>query len=405
MVRSLALLSVLSLAACVEVAPPLPDAGAVDAQVRRRDAGPDAGPPEELDAFIEWQMRAGGIAGAAAAIVDDGAIAWVGTYGYADLESARLVDEHTLFMVASISKTMVATRALQLAEQGLLDLDEPLETYVPYAVRHPAHPAVPITARMLLTHTAGLGDDWLVLGRASSEDDSTETLAGFAEGYVTPDGAHWGEGNWGSAQPGAARSYCNAAFGVLGDVLERVGGSSFRTQTDEHVFGAIDMDGAGWLLADVEVERLAIPYSYQGGTSFGPLPHGGYAFYPATSLRVSITGLARYLAAVSRGGELDGGRVLEEASVVEMLRVQFPSISRGQALAFSDRRVADHLYVGHGGSSSGNSAQMLLSREGTHGIILLTNSDAYLRSRFGLEAGDRAMEAILERLDAEARRP
>ncbi len=392
------------LLACGEMVTGSPDASmpTPDARVGRRDAGPDGGPPAELDALIEWQMAAGGIPGAAAAIVKDGAIAWIGTYGWADIESDRRVDERTLFLVASISKTMVAVRALQLVEEGRLDLDAPLDTYLPYPVRHPAHPDTPITTRMLLAHTGGLEDAFLTLGRLTTPEDPSVSLAEFSEGYVVPGGAYYDEGNWGRA-PGTRRTYCNAAYGVLGDVLERAGGASFPGQTRDHVFTPLAMDGAGWLLADVDPARLATPYSTGVGNTYGPLSPGGYAFYPATSLRVSVTGLARFLVALSRGGELDGTRILSEESVMAMLTPQYPDIARGQALAFSDRSVGGHPYIGHSGSSVGNSAQMLLSREGTHGIILITNSDAYLRSRLGLDAGDRAMEAILERLDEEAR--
>lgn len=403
MTRRLPCLLALLLSACVEVPPEPRDASTpeLDARVGRRDGGPDAGPPADLDGFLEWQLRAGGIAGAAAAIVRQGEVAWVGTYGWADIASGRAVDEHTLFMVASVSKTMVAVRALQLVEAGRLDLDAPLESYVSYPVRHPAHPEQPITSRMLLTHTGGLADDWLRLADASSGEDPTETLSGFGEGYVTPGGAYWSDANWSAAAPGTRKTYSNAAFGLLGDVLERAGGRPLPEQTRSELFERIGMDGAGWLLSEVDRGRLATPYSYGSG-EYTPLSPGGFAFYPATSLRVSIRGLARFVAALLRGGELEGARFLEEASVSELLRDQVPAIARGQALAFSERRVAGQLYVGHSGSSTGNSAQLLLSRDGTHGIVLLTNSDAYLRSRFGLDAGDRAMEAILERLHAEA---
>jgi CubicO group peptidase (beta-lactamase class C family) len=226
------------------------------------------------------------------------------------------------------------------------------------------------------------------------------SLAAFAEGYVTPGGAYYGEANWG-AQPGTSRSYCNAAFGVVGAVLEAAGGEDLRAQTEGAIFAVLDMDGAGWFIEDIDLARVATPYAGSGGR-FSPLEQSGMAFYPAGSLRVSVTGLARFLLAIDGGGALDGARILTEESVAETLRIQFPEVSSGQALTWSRRRVAGHLYIGHSGSTSGGSTQMLLSAEGTHGIILLTNSDAYLRSRFGLDEGELAMEAILERLDAEA---
>jgi CubicO group peptidase (beta-lactamase class C family) len=372
-----------------------------DARVTRRDAGPDAGPPDDLDGFIAWQLDAGSIPGAAMAIVKDGALAWVGTYGFADIESGREVDEHTLFMVASVSKTMVAARAMQLVEQGRLDLDAPLETYLPYPVRHPSSPDVAVTARRLLTHTSGLADNWLQLAAATDPEDSAVTLGEFAEGYLTESGAYWDETNWGARPTGEARDYCNAALGVMGHVIERAGGEDLRAQTEEGLFTPLAMDDAGWLLADIDRARLATPYS-AGRDAYAPLSPGGYAFYPATSLRVSVVGLGRFVAALLGGGELDGVRVLSSESVAELFRVQFPEVSRTQALSFYERRVGDRAYIGHSGSSAGNSAQLLLSRDGAHGLVLLTNSDAYLRDRLGLSEGDLAIEAILARLDAEA---
>lgn len=368
---------------------------------RVEDAGTDAGPPADLDGFIEHQMRAGGIPGVAAAIVSDGELAWVGTYGYADIESERLVEPHTLFIMASISKTLAAARAMQLVEAGQLDLDAPVETYLGHPMRHPGYPELPITTRMLLTHTSGLEDAWLRLGAVSTNgSDPTVTLAAFTEGYVTPGGAYYSDANWG-AQPGTRRSYCNAAFGVVGAVLEAAGDASLREQSEAAIFTVLDMDGAGWFLEDIDLARVATPYAWSG-RRFLPQEQSGMAFYPAGSLRVSVTGLARFLLAIDGGGALEGARILTEESVTETLRIQFPDIASYQALTWSRRRVAGHLYIGHSGSTSGGSTQMLLSEEGTHGIILLTNSDAYLRTRFGFEEGDRAMEAILERLDAEA---
>jgi CubicO group peptidase (beta-lactamase class C family) len=398
--RWLSLVPLLALVACDGVAL-APDGGASepDAAAPSADAGP---PPEDLDGFIEYQMAAGGLPGLAAAIVRPDGAEWIGTYGFADLEAERPVDEHTLFIMASVSKTVAAVRALQLVEAGRLDLDAPLETYVGFDVRHPDHPDAAITTRMLLTHTSGLMDDFGTLADVTTNGDPTETLAGFAEGYVTPGGAYYDAAtNWGAA-PGAARAYCNAGFGVLGHVLEEAGGAPFDEQTEAAVFAPLAMDGAGWLLADVDASRLATPYGYNG-RGYNPLPQNGFAYYPASSLRVSVAGLSRFAAALLAGGVLEGRRILEEASVEELLRAQIPEIDPRQALAFSRRRVAGHEYVGHSGATFGGSTQMLLSVDRGHALVLFTNSDAYIRSRFGIPEGRDALEAILARLDAEAR--
>ena len=373
-----------------------------DAAIDALPPGPDAGPPAELDAFIEYEMAVGGIPGAALAIVRPTGPAWTGTYGYADIESERLVDEHTLFIMASVSKTLAATRAMQLVELGLLDLDEPVDTYLGYPMRHPGFPDTAITTRMLLTHTSGLEDAFGTLAEVTTVGDPTETLTGFARGYVTPSGAYYdADANWGAA-PGTAYSYANAGFGVVGAILEGAGGAPFSEQSGAAIFEPLLMDGCGWFLSDVDEARVATPYGYNG-RGFNPLPQNGFAYYPASSLRVSVVGLGRFASALLAGGELDGARVLENASVDEMLRLQVPSVARNQALAFSERSIGGHRYIGHSGSTFGGSTQLLLSRDGAHAILLMTNSDAYIRSRLGLNAGDDALDRILERLDLEAR--
>lgn len=389
----------LFLAPACDEAPGVLDAGEADSGITPAlDAGP---PPADLDAFIEWQMAYGGLPGVALAIVRPGEVPSVRTYGFADIESGRLVDASTLFIVASISKTIAAVRAMQLVEAGMLDLDAPIATILGYDVVHPGFPASPITSRMLFTHTSGLEDDFITLAEVTYTSDPTMTLAEFTRAYATPAGSLYSAAaNWG-AEPGTARSYANAGFGIVGDLLERAGGDSFRAQTTASIFEPLAMDGAGWFLADVDAGRLATEYG--GRVRFTALPHRGFAFYPASSLRVSITGLARFAAMLLAGGELDGTRVLSAASVDEMFRVQVPEVHGGQALAFSQRRIGGESYIGHSGSTFGASAQLLLSRAGTHGILLLTNSDAYVRSRLGVDLrGDEAMDAILERLHQEA---
>lgn len=367
------------------------------------DSGPavDAGIPEDLDGYVEHWMAYGGLPGAAIAIVTPTGIPLMRAYGYADIEAELAVEANTLFIMASISKTVAAVRAMQLAREGLLDLDAPVGTYLGYDLVHPLHPDVPISTRMLLSHVSGMEDLFLTLGEATYTGDPTMTLDEFTRAYALEGGALYSEAVWG-AEPGTRRSYCNAGYGVVGQILERAGGAPFPDQTEAAIFAPVDMDGTGWFLADIDTTRLAIPYGWNG-RSYNPLPHRGFAFYPASSLRISIAGLARYAQMILNDGEIDGVRVLEATSNTELLRVQYPSLDAGQAIAFSERSVNGNRYIGHSGSTFGGSTQMLLRRGRSHAILLITNSDAYLRSRIIMRTEGRdAMEAILSRLDEEA---
>ncbi len=103
----------------------------------------------QVDAQLQTLMEAGGVPSMAVGIVVDDTLTWAKGYN-----SVAGVD--TVYIVGSVTKPFIATAALQLYERGLLDLDADINTYLPYSIRHPQYPEVPITVRMLLTHQSGL---------------------------------------------------------------------------------------------------------------------------------------------------------------------------------------------------------------------------------------------------------
>ena len=378
----------------------LSDAPPVDAPRIRRDAGT---PPDDLTGFIDWHMREGGIYGLAAATFRGGEIDRVFTHGMAT--ETLPVDEHTLFIVASVSKTVVATLLLQLVESGQLDLDADIATYLGFPVRHPMFPDVPITTRMLATHTSGLEDDWILLGNVTTPDvDASMTLAEFADLYLRGERVtyHWSEG-----APGTRRAYCNAGFGILGAIVEAAGGAPLPQQSETRIFGPLDLDGASWMLADTDTARLAEEQTFLRTTlTYSAQPHRGFGFYPATSLRISVTGLARWVLAHALGGELEGTRFLSAESLALLETPAFPSLSSGQHFVWYAERIGGVTYNGHTGSTFGASAIVVYGASGSAaddtGLVLLTNSDAYIRSRLGDSAGADALETIAARLLSEA---
>lgn len=370
-----------------------------DAPAIMRDAGPreDAGPPpEDLEGFVRWHMAAGGILGLSAAVTTPDRTVLTLTLGEAS--EGVPVDEHTQFVLASISKTFVATAAFQAAEDGTLDLDAPLEDALGHAARNPAFPDVPVTTRMLLAHTSGLRDDLVALGMGSSAGaDPTVSLATFTREYLA-DPAHW------ESEPGTAYDYSNAGYGVVGAVLEAATGRDLRAFTEERIFAPLMLDGAAWFLADLELARVATPYSWNARTGFSPLAQEGLSFYPASTLRVSIAGMARYARAVSRGLELDGARVLSEASFAELISPPFPDLAPSQAHGWGRARLAGRTWLHHSGATRGGSTQLYVGDDGVS-ITVLTNSDAYIRGILGFDEGADALRAIVERLESEARIP
>ncbi|MEM9072156.1 MAG: serine hydrolase, partial [Myxococcota bacterium] len=121
-------------------------------------------------------------------------------------------------------------------------------------------------------------------------------------------------------------------------------------------------------------------------------------------LRSSIYDLSRFAQAILGGGELEGARIFNEETVEEMVRLQIPELSNRQGLVMRYDTVNGRQYVGHSGAGLGGSAQFLLRPEDNAAMIVLTNSDAYVRARLGFREGRDAIERILEALDEELQR-
>ena len=113
---------------------------------------------QRLEAIAASFVTEHRLPGAAVGIVRDGGLAWSHGYGFADRDAGRRPDAHTLYRVASITKTFTASSILQLRDAGRLRLDDPLVLHVPEAaaITNPFGPVEDITLRRLLMHTSGM---------------------------------------------------------------------------------------------------------------------------------------------------------------------------------------------------------------------------------------------------------
>ena len=161
-------------------------------------AGPTT--PQEMEAFIDGFMGArtpGAIAGATVAVVKDGELFFAKGYGDADIDRQIPVDPaRTLFRLGSISKLFTWTAVMQLVEQGKLDLDVDVNTYL-RGIKIPATYAVPVTLRTILTHTAGFEDGGIGYMLARTDKDLVplqDFLATHMPARVRPPTTDFGSG-------------------------------------------------------------------------------------------------------------------------------------------------------------------------------------------------------------------
>ena len=145
---------------------------------------------EALINFIESVMQTNLVPGVSVSIVKDQHIVWEKYFGYADVDDEVLVDEETMFILSSVSKTITATALMQLWEQGFFGLDDNINSYLPFEVIHPDHPFLEISFKMLLSHTSGIKDNWSVMNYY--DGDSELELGYYLEEYLTPGGQFYG---------------------------------------------------------------------------------------------------------------------------------------------------------------------------------------------------------------------
>lgn len=343
-------------------------------------AGEIAGPHyrPDVDAFISGKMADAHVLGLSACIIEQGRVTWAAGYGDADRGLGTSATARTGFSLASVAKVIAAVAIMQLYEEGAFDLDDDVSPYLDFPVRNPDYPDTPISFRMLLTHTSSIRDDWSILDANYCDGDSPIALGEYMEGYLVPGGDYNTPNCWASRLPGTRYAYSNIGFGLVGHLVEALSGDDFDTWCNEKIFDPLGMDRTRWFLRDLDPAQLAMPYRYNRLTRrYTAAGHYGYPDYPSGQLRAPVLDLAHLFIAVMGDGTWQGVRILDEATLSEMKRVQFPEIEPTQGLCFYTKTDGGQTYIGHDGGDVGVATEMFHRPSDDTGVILLGNGEAF----------------------------
>jgi CubicO group peptidase (beta-lactamase class C family) len=348
---------------------------------------------------VDKQLERLGVPGLSAVVVKDGRIVCTLAAGLADIEEKRPVTPETLFVWASVSKTVTAAAVMKLVDDGKIDLDDDINDYLPFAVRHPSCPDDAITFTQLLTHTSSIREDEYdgVYADLYVQGDSPIELGAFLKDYLTPEGAYYSrKKNFGKKCPGKKYSYSNIGAGLLGHLVEVIADQPFEQYSQAHLFQPLGMGETSWRLAELDLGHVAVPYKGKPSKGFKRAGHFGFPTYPDGLLRTSPSSLARYLIMVMQFGEIDGKRILSSDAVQAMRDVPYPKIADGQGLGWYYDNVGSRKGVlGHTGSDPGTSSMMVFDPKDNAGVLLVAN---------GSWNWDRA-DKVAKKLFKQARRP
>ena len=326
--------------------------------------------------FIESKMETYNIPGISISIVKGGNIVWNKHFGYANIDENILVDESIMFILSSVSKTITAAALMHLFQQDLFMLDDTIDDYLPFNIKHPDYPEVPITFTMLLSHTSGIKDNWNFMPYYNG--DSPLDLSYYLEQYFTPEGEFYNSNlNFTDYSPGTSFSYSNIGAALIGLLAEQISGQSFNEYCIENIFQPLGMNDAYWFLSEIEnLNEVASPHELADGSidSFTVLENYGYSDYPAGQLRTTSNNLAKFMSSFINNGMYNGIEILKPETIELIKTVHYPDIAFDQGLIWYYRNLNGRTIFGHSGGDIGSATEMLISFSSNLGVVLLSNA-------------------------------
>jgi CubicO group peptidase (beta-lactamase class C family) len=330
--------------------------------------------PAELEAFLDdlfaKDMEENHIAGAAIAVVNDGGLFFAKGYGYADLEKNIPVDpEATLFKLGSITKLFTWTAVMQLAEQGKLNLDADVNTYLNFRI--PDTYPQPVTLKHLMAHTSGFEDLHVEMVALETEKLAPpgEWLASHIPARVHP--------------PGDVAAYSNYGAALAGYIVARVSGQSYSQYVREHILDPLGMEGttAQWPTPLELRARESVGYMYsKDAYQIFPQLLSPEDLYPAGVMRATATDMARFMIAHLQDGfygdAATGVHILKEDTARQMHSTLYAPHPRllGNAYGFFEFSDNGQRVIGHSGSGEPMESLLLLLPDRNLGVFVVYNS-------------------------------
>ncbi|MHC4942266.1 MAG: serine hydrolase domain-containing protein [Planctomycetota bacterium] len=332
----------------------------------------------ELDDIILDYMDANHIPGLAASIVKYGDMIWSKGYGFASFNPDMPATEDTVFMLASVSKPITGTTLMQLYDEGKFDLHDPVNDYLPFAVKHPKYPDTDITFHMLLTHSSGIKDNWNVMKKCPG--DPPISLGQYLQDYLCPGGAYYkSKGNFTFWEPGTNFKYSNIGCALAGHLVEAISGMSLEHYCQQNLFLPLGMEETSWFVSNLDPTNMAMPYKWNG-YSYIPQGHYNACFYPSSTLRTSASQLSRFLATFIKNryplDAIANFRILDSDTAAMMVTPQIPAIDPDMGLFWVQyiSPVSGKTNWGHAGSWDGAATNMSFRPEDNTGVIVLCNN-------------------------------
>ena len=369
-------------------------------------------------ASIEQSLLDGHIPGAVVLVVNQTDILYQQAFGYQSFSPEQSTDvDKSVFLLASISKTMIAVSVMQLVESKQLDLDTDINKYLRSTdpkIVHPHYPSHVITLRQLLSHSASIGHNFELENHFFRPNDEALTLTALENAcfhFLTSNASHWLRN-----PPGTVTLYSNVGTSLAALIVERVANLPFAKYVKRKILDPLGINSsvASYCLSDIKPrENIVNHYTFNSSKQTDwehrtpglniteindkpgwlRIPFYSVTVYPAGLLRMSAPALSIFLRMFMK----NDGSFLRRESIEQMKTIvtgvtpyettnpsPFPPPSFG-IIWFWQKAENGREYLGHGGSMPSVYNSMLINKQGDRGFIFLTNGDTYPDNNISLD--------------------
>lgn len=324
-------------------------------------------------------------------------------YGNSSLKDNMLIDDKTIFRIASISKIVVAMAALKLMEEGKLNIDEDISNIFGFKIRNPKYPNDIITTKMLMLHTSSILDGY---------NDEDLDHNGIEKGYNGVNGKkyfvdlkdllanekseYYTDKTYANYKPGSAFSYSNFGTGILACVVEAVSSRYFTEYVETEILKPLNLDASFIAENIIKKDKISGTFYYDEkdnefkvlkeaeffiNRNYPKFPFGNNFRGPAGGLFISMKELNIIMQVLLNDGLYKEVRILNKSSVDLMLQMHYLGsnkdyLAKGLQLKFIDH-IDNALLKGHTGNAYGVRSFMFFSKEFDFGVCFITNGGIY----------------------------
>lgn len=356
--------------------------------------------------------------GFAVSIVNEKGTLYEKGFGFANISTDKEYTHNTIQNIASVSKTIVGIALLKAQDLGKVNLDDPINQYLPFQVFNPDFPDSQITIRQLATHTSSITDNEFYLSKnyylkphqnldnikLNFEDeqifnpsDSIISLNSYLDNILSDDGK-WNINSFSEHQPGSIYEYSNVGTALAALIIENATEEIFSDFTRKHILQPLKMDDSGWKFEDIRFSDFSQLYE----NPKTPLPYYELITYPDGGFITSVNSLSKFLTELIKGYN-GRGTILSKESYKEYFSSQLSAsnfLERNEQNPYNESYNSGIFigfgftgYIGHTGGDPGVVSMMFFDPKTNLGRIMIFNTN------FSDQKGNKAFYNIWDLLE------